>query len=297
MKFCRSTALMLLGATILSLTSPASALEPTCTTFNKLLTHDGKYANEAILDGHLPGVGFSGGFSYANSNHDRLVNLSTIRNDEGNYLVVIQLIPTIDVLAIARMDRGAKDVPKEISSALSALSMTKPLRWKDNELSPGTVNQCDRLQGIIPGDEFDDGQARISIRHFVFGHRSSSGRKLCNGSNSEQMTFYETFVPYRFQLSNGVANVDGSYAGVEKGGSFEYPCLLSQLLEARTRTLSGEQVQELEPKGYPSLLHYLEQKGIISEIDRQKFESEPEGSWELQTLLNLIKGRQLFQQQ
>ena len=276
---------------------PANALEASCETFNKLLTHDGKYQNATVLDQAIPGLGFHSGFAYTNAKRDALVNLSTIQSDSGKYLVALQLFPTFKILAIAHAEIREKQFPKEIASALAGMSMTVPARWKDNKLVPAMTSECDRLQGIIPADEFSDLKSRIFIRHFVFGHRSSSGRKICNGSNSEQLTFYEAFFPRMYVLNDNRINIDNGYAGIERNGSFEYPCLLNSLLQGRIKVLAESQVDELEPKQSLSSLRYLEDKSVISHDELGTYDSDPKGSWELQSLLNIFKGRQIFNQQ
>jgi hypothetical protein len=284
-------------ALVLSISEPANALEASCNTFNKLLTHDGKYQNAAVFDQLIPGLGFQSGFAFTNAKRDALVNVATIQSEEGKYLVALQMFPTSKVLAIAHTEIGAKEFPKEIADALAGMSMTVPTRWKDNKLYPAVVNQCDRLQGIISGDEFSDAKSRIFVRHFVFGHRTSSGRMMCNGTNSEQLTFYEAFVPRTYLVDGGNVIIDGGYAGIEKDGVFEYPCLLNTLLQGREKPLSGSQVDELEPKRSLSSLRYLEGKSVISHDEFEAYQSDPKGSWELQTLLNIFKGRQIFNEQ
>ncbi|MHC2424238.1 hypothetical protein ACVIST_000983 [Bradyrhizobium elkanii] len=216
--------------------------------------------------------------------------LSTIGSDAGYYLVGLQLYPQIQVQAIAQSKIRPKEYPREIAEFISGLTMVRPDRWKgDDSVNPAPYEECNRLIGAIPGEQFDDGKSRLFLRHFTFGHRTFT-TQICDGLNQQQLNFYEAFTPNVFTLKSGRITVDKEYAGVEKDGYFQYPCGLKKLIQSRTKLHENSTVEHSQNS---DVLSFLEERSLITPEERG-FNRHEEERWEFNTLRNLIEGRALY---
>lgn len=271
---------------------------PLCAEFDALFSTSSEYAKVSAMNGEDRRVDFHMGSFYTDAADEKLYSLFTIRRDEDQYKAIVQLYPSVDLVLLVpdvAREKRSKEFPHEIDDFI------KPLKWVRNEKWHGEIfpnsksyEMCEPLSHFIPGNQFADKHARRFIRHFPFGKRRMSTRYGCEnwGTVSDQMLFYESFVPSMFHFKTGdILYVDPDYPGIEKNGEFNYICGMSGVVGAREKVLAEE------PAVYTKTPQYLLEKGILSADDEAAYYSsiwKQQALWEMEVTRNLIEGRDLY---
>jgi len=217
---------------------------------------------------------------------DRLYATYTLRNAEKTYIALAMIFPEVQLVRFEEDIQNASEPSiDELTASMERLHRTK---WKEGTASLPDIgdNRCEPLTGTISGSEFSDGQSRKFVRHLVRGQRITIGRHICDDWNqdSNQLRFYETFVPHRFSIGSAEIFVDPDYPGAAANAEFAYICQLDRQVEAKAIT-SPPQEQSV------SMVNFFETHNAL-------FSAAPTNpdrfKWEIQVLRNILEGQILW---
>lgn len=264
-----------------------------CAKFDGLFPDDGLYSTVSAITGEDKRINLSVGTFYTDRKEEKLYGSLLLQRGEDRYKGIVQFYPDIDLLFLSPIESSSKADPTEITDFLASMKRLPKEKWGDKAFpNYEAYTPCDSLSYFIQGTYFSDGKLRQFIRHFPFGHRQSTGKLMCSnwGGVSDQILFYQSFVPAHFKIKDQDIYVDDDHVGIKKNDEFQYLCGLKKFVSGREKIFKSEADLLVPSEALVGLQIPNSTGNDVTDSNAQAYDKK----WENKILENIIKGRQLF---